>query len=300
MADWFPDDPAYNICVSASANSETSSRAENNSHGLFIGGLVHALAPASDIHLIQVLDENATGTVSTLQSALYQFAQNNSFNLQSAIINLSLGIPNSALIDTGNLTEYVARLVDAGVLATDVLTMAQQTDSAALGLYLALAVYDAQGAVVVAASGNDGGDIQLPAGFPMVLGVAGSTIDGGRACFSNAGDMAAPGGDAGEAPCTKLVNDVCPADAPCDQALVSLVHPAVAPSGYAFWAGTSFATPLVSGLAAVARGQAVALSPDVIRTCILENADPAGVGTTIGALGEGIADVPPTLSNCSP
>jgi hypothetical protein len=118
-----------------------------------------------------------------------------------------------------------------------------------------------RGAVVVAAAGNEHLDVaQRPALWPEVIGVGASNISARRSCYSNVGDVYAPGGD-GDGSCTSQLQEC--ADAPyaeCSFGVISLVSsqdPKSAPGEgvtahqYAYWAGTSFSTPMVSGLVAL-------------------------------------------------
>jgi subtilisin family serine protease len=133
------------------------------------------------------------------------------------------------------------------------------------------------GAIVIAASGNDSNlnFMQLPANYDTVIGVAATNNFGGLSCYSNKGDLAAPGGDGGAInglPCGPRAstwnggNQPCTDEANCGYVLISLSS---GPSGYILWTGTSFSTPLISGLAALtlersggARGKAI---------CLIEN-----------------------------
>jgi serine protease len=108
----------------------------------------------------------------------------------------------------------------------------------------------ARGVTVVAAAGNESTpEVALPpeapAAYPSVIGVAASNKAGQRACFSNRGDLAAPGGD------SDSEGGVC-AESLEDIGEYGLIGPVLNTSktGYAYWVGTSFAAPLVSGLAA--------------------------------------------------
>jgi subtilisin family serine protease len=125
-----------------------------------------------------------------------------------------------------------------------------QTGLDELGRYLAL-----NNCLVVAAAGNDSvaGELRLeprlPARFETVLGVAATNLDGKPASYSNVGDeqrrgdhVATFGGERG---------DEC---APLDgvTGLYSGEFPGLEPNttGWASWSGTSFATAIVSGIAA--------------------------------------------------
>ncbi len=176
------------------------------------------------------------------------------------------------------------------------------------------------GAVVVAAAGNDSGvdsiprAPHLPAAYPSVIGVAGSNISRQRSCFSNWGDVSAPAGDGGvntdllanlngeycdqatETTCMSVVNK-CKGE--CDVGLTSFAqHIFEGKIGYAHWSGTSFAAPLVSGLAALIQDKATTGTPGT-ETWV----PPSDVFTAVrcGApTGDGVIDVLASLYRCMP
>jgi subtilisin family serine protease len=122
-----------------------------------------------------------------------------------------------------------------------------------------------QGHVTVAAAGNGSGCVtppakpnamEAPAAVPGVIGVVASNKDGDRACFSNQSQaqakleqILAPGGEGVDPGCKPMSQDCNGLGGNCPYGVISLVYDAGHLS-YAYWAGTSFATPLVSGLAA--------------------------------------------------
>jgi hypothetical protein len=212
-------------------------------HGLFVCGLVHAVAPACDLHLFRVLDEHARGDLFSLNLALLHFidqvlVDRENASIWGAVINLSLGI-------------------------------GQPEGVAALELILAIA--HCHGLAIVAAAGNDSWGApqpepaQVPASYDFVTGVQASNVGRGRACFSNQGDVAAPG---------------------C--ALISLVNE----PGYRLWSGSSFATPLVSGAAALILEQHTGqISARAVANRIKTGACPSPDGT----LPNGILHLPACL-----
>ena len=197
-------------------------------HGLFVAGLIHALAPYSEIHLIRVLDDAAQGVLSILLAALAQFISDvnaDSSNLNGAVINLSLGLIGSA---------------DEDMVGP-------------VSLRLLLDVAHALNIVIVAAAGNDSAPVagshgpQIPASWDNVIGVAASNYYQNLACFANWGDIMAPGGSGYSAHCLPGLDKCRGKD--CRYALISLSTSSW--TGFSYGVGSSFAAPLVSGLVAL-------------------------------------------------
>ena len=200
-------------------------------HGLAVAGLVHAVAPGSKIALYRVLNEHALGNLFVLATALVDFILGPFPDRvpppTGGVINLSLGSPIAAL-----------------------------PGEVALGLKLVLARAHCLGYTIAAAAGNASGPagpalpMEVPAKFGFVNGVAATTRCGDRACFSNKGDLAAPGGDGVGESCDAVFVEGSGVNP--DLGLISLVSSFdTHPDGYAYCAGTSFATPLVAGQAAL-------------------------------------------------
>lgn len=229
-------------------------------HGLFVSGLIKGVAPLANVHLYRVLNDGGQGHLYTLLVALTQFSydvvkSNRDSASGNAVINLSMGVHKPP--------------GDAS-LPDDIIT-----------LKTILAAAHCNGILTVAAAGNDSNtsnamESQIPAAWDFVLGVASSNTMMERSCFSNNGDVAAPGGDGGQGELSSgELSDCVPRVKTCYNAsvrvgadkfcVISIIHPveiirlgSSSPigetSGYTYWTGTSFSTPLVSGLAALTYG----------------------------------------------
>jgi len=122
-----------------------------------------------------------------------------------------------------------------------------------------------RGAVVVVAAGNSNTDVTgfSPANCSGVITVAATGRSGARAYYSNFGslvDIAAPGGDMS----TGTANGI----------LSTLNSGQTAPGAdsYAYYQGTSMATPHVSGVAALMFARNPALTPDTLEATLKSTA----------------------------
>lgn len=248
-------------------------------HGLFVAGMVHLVAPASDIRLIRVLENDNRGDLATLNMQLFNFMVETNEQQAPRVINLSLGVrvpPDAAGFPLPREVQSLRNM---------------------------MAVARCLNIVVVAAAGNNSANLaqperaELPADFVSVIGVAASNQANRRACFSNQGDIAAPGGDGRNSEdengrCQPRL-DECDGD--CPFGVVGPVLQTDANTGYIYWTGSSFATPLVSGLAALVweaggRGLTSADVQAIIACGASHTGDPY--------LGDGVINVQRTLEQC--
>jgi hypothetical protein len=238
-------------------------------HALFVAGLIHDLAPSAPLTLMPVLDEGGVGDLSLLLAALRELLERKPEGAPW-IVNMSLGFrphpghlpaawygltlddptytPAPEMFDPRHDRRWVASHGHEVARTTDLL----QAGLSLLGRYLSL-----NNCLVVAAAGNDSeaGDIRLeprlPARFETVLGVAATDADPRKAAsYSNLGDeqrrgdhVATFGGerDARKRPIDGVVG-VYSGDFPSEGDENA--------TGWAYWSGTSFATAIVSGIAA--------------------------------------------------
>jgi hypothetical protein len=196
-------------------------------HGLMVASLVRHLAPASTIVIARVLDDAGSGWSTTLiQAILWALShRKNKTTLNGRrvmhdklIFNMSMGLPRT-----------------------------QAEEAEAICLLRTLDVAARAATLTVAAAGNDswrkpenpvepaayGFFADTRATAQQVIPVAGTHRPTQYAFFSNEGHIAAP--------CRHIIGDTG-ADSHIQQTYgFSSVH----------WSGTSFATPLVTGLAAL-------------------------------------------------
>lgn len=183
-------------------------------HGLFNASLVNFVAPNTEIHLYQVLNGEMYGETTWLIKALADFL--NMAENRPTITSLSLGSMYDGSMTMPAVEAILSELVRRG------------------GAVCAAAGNRARPALKAAAVPQ----AQMPAALPFVIAVAASNQQGVRASYSQAGDIAAPGGETtGAGP--NGVDD-----------FIGLGT--ASPTGYIQMdCGTSFATPLVAGAAAL-------------------------------------------------
>ena len=259
-------------------------------HGLFVAGVVHDIAPAAPIRMVPVLNEYGVGDVVSLAHVLAELpGRLLRDERQRLVINLSLAADLPPL-------ERLERLWFPSSHADHSEWRRRQTDVQAVfriiqrNLRLAISWLETQGRVlVVAAAGNDGfgADVRpeprVPARYDNVMAVASVGRDGRPSRFSNRGDVivlgngvATFGGNAveprdGEPPVPQAGADGGPVDA-----VAGVFTAEELPlgggrneSGWVYWAGTSFAAPVISGLAANVWAENPALTPREVMDRVL-------------------------------
>jgi hypothetical protein len=256
-------------------------------HGLFIAGIVHNIAPCAKLHLIEVLNEYGVGSVFAIARALSKLndlrqKKENGEPLYPLVVNLSLTVimplPGQRLKGEVGKDDIAEWDVFAPVFQKHRRKDLTQTELEALvSLSLALewicTAVRGQNAIIIAAAGNDAKDngsqaggprpeARFPAAFPTVVGVSALLKDQKSADYANQGDepdgtgLAVFGGkrDANnQAVEEESVLGVFTADFPDETTPNS--------NGWAWWSGTSFAAPVVSGI--LARVISTGRTPDL-------------------------------------
>jgi subtilisin family serine protease len=259
-----------------------------SNHGIFVAGLINAITPDSRLYLYRVLDSNNRGDLFLLLKGIYQFTRDVIANPEvekvGSVLNMSLVVRAAPSEANFGLTSDL------------------------LSLNYVLEVANCLDAVAVSAAGNSSGKSRVPrpasvpAGMAGVIAVAANNTHLDRSCFSNCGDVAAPGGDgrdqtqSGGGECKPRVAD-CSKNADC---LSALIGPSLKPPfnnendvEYVFWSGSSFSAPLTSGLAAlVVNVGGGRFSPELVRKLI----ECGAIQRDDYALGAGIIQIPTTMA----
>jgi hypothetical protein len=195
------------------------------------GSGVVGVCPWCKAMAVKVLDSQGSGSLDVVASGIIYAAQNG-----ARVINLSLGASVGA-----------------------------QTLENAVNFAWS------QGAVVVAAAGNDGQSLaNYPAGYANAMAVASTNSGDKHSCFSNykAGyvSVAAPGEG------------------------IYVVDITNSTSGYNYYSGTSLSTPYVTALAGLILGQDPSLTNTQVRSIIENSAVDLGSAGVDGAFGHGRID----------
>jgi hypothetical protein len=246
-------------------------------HGLFVVGILRGvLREVMDkitIELIRTQNDYGSGEMDLFLGALYEVASRPTLN--NVVLNLSLGVL-PALEELQEIWFGKEYCCDGG----NVLDTMQQIDLLHLGVRLPIEILVEKGVVIVAAAGNDSlgknpaYGPRLPARYDDVLGVAAVDNQMIASGYSNRANLlswgsgiATYGGeqpnDDSETLASIARKEIKPSEKP--DAVEGLYlytsfpplsadgPPPLAKTndyGTAWWSGTSFATPIVSGLAA--------------------------------------------------
>jgi subtilisin family serine protease len=246
-------------------------------HGLFAAGIIHTLAPTVKLHLIEVLNHNGVGSIETIVDALQQLNTRGA-NQPPLIVNCSLMLniplagqprPNLNWPSLDN-SELVERMGNTVKWITDLLLD--------------------RNVLFVAAAGNDA-DIEMPrpqarypAAFDNVVGVGALHPDGAPADYSNISDTPLNIGIA-----TFGGKTTGNASVP-DEAVRGIYtgsFPSSQPNndGWAWWSGTSFAAPIISGVLAALCRQGVSPQEawNALSASVTDPSDPTMIGRVFQA-----------------
>jgi subtilisin family serine protease len=242
--------------VSEPTTCDDNTRVQEMAHGTHVAGIALALgnngqgtagiAWSAGLLKARILDDCGTGTTADIAAAITWAANNGAF-----VINLSLG-------------------ADGAPDGSD-------PDPA---LHEAVRYARSRGALVVAAAGNAQGDgvdfPQYPAAYAEVIGVANTTDDDSTAGSSVRGpwvDMAAPG--------TNILSTLPDGMPAGSYTARSGIGGATGP-GWGRFSGTSMASPMVAGAAALLKSGNPGLSAGEISARLVRSAHPVRRSATAG------------------
>ncbi len=241
-------------------------------HGLFVTGIIESIVPDANIEYVRVLNDYGVGDTSSLVAALEEIygrmLPGGDLSDKPVVINMSLVMTPS---DEDLFMNWFGDSVNCDPdMHVQMMNEAQLLRSQ---LQIAIQTLAASGAVLVASAGNDSNSIDMPgrigprypAAFPEVLSVGAVDRQGEMASYSNYPQLAPHhNGIAtyGGAIPTQADIDRNEVDAfiglysarayPAPYATNPLTPDSPAPNdhAWAYWSGTSFATPIISAVAA--------------------------------------------------
>lgn len=227
---------------------------EVSDHGIFIAGIIKQIVPKARIHLIQVLNRYGVGTVESVANGFAEIARlrsqgkaqspylvNCSFTFTTPVLDELFKAPHVlpeehplyGLMNDKAFQASARRLFEAMVPSVE-----------RLGQSLKEIQGSGENCLVIAAAGNDSDllqnirlDARYPANVGSVLGVGALTRDFKVWDYSNVSDTPAVAGLMALGVVQNVFTQAFPGGQPN-------------PDGFAEWAGTSFATPVITGYVA--------------------------------------------------
>jgi hypothetical protein len=266
-------------------------------HGLFAAGIVHTLAPTAELHLVEVLNHWGVGSLETIARGVEAALARRRDPKHALVINCSLMLS----VPRPEADGRAPHRADDFPWTLD--TTSPQFKNWTLPLRLTCDRAMRDGALIAAAAGNDAEltprDVEgprpparYPAAFAGVVGVGALTAEQIPAGYSNFSDephskgLVTFGGDTAPVVMT-ITGETPPLTANVDHGVLGVYvgdlpnpnatvasertgrypYPVPNKSGWARWAGTSFATPIISGVLArtIAKGTPAADAEQALR-----------------------------------
>ncbi|MBN2440230.1 MAG: S8/S53 family peptidase [Spirochaetales bacterium] len=243
----------YNGCLDPDFNTYLNENYGNRNlsdHGTFIAGIINLLSPDSRLHLIEVMNHYAAGTLDSLlwgfQEVLDQVDNDNPFVVNTSLTT-KLRFPDKENKYNEEITDIRIKMIYGLQKPELFLTL----------LFDAVELIKNHNGVVIAAAGNDSKirdhhDAGYPARFKDVIGVGSTQRNGKISSFSNepgTGGFLAFGGEVNS---SKITTD----------GILSIYLSSpytdstdANTSGWGIWSGSSFATGMVSGAVAALLSQ---------------------------------------------
>jgi hypothetical protein len=209
-------------------------------HGLFVAGIIHTIAPHARLNLIEVLNPFGIGDVESLAVGLQKLIQRDS--KQPLIVNCSLVV---------NIPQPEERETLAQSDPTWNAVTPEQIRRMSWPLEWLFDLLHERDILVIAAAGNDANasyrpTARYPAAFQSVIGVGALERDNDLAVYTNVADFPASqgfvtiGGDAAD-------GKALPHTGMLGIYIGTFPNGKRSSTGWAWWAGTSFAAPVICG-----------------------------------------------------
>lgn len=227
-------------------------------HGLFVAGVIAAIAPQAQIRMVEVLSHWGIGTMQTIANGLNQLlSQRNSKVPLVVNLSLTIEVPSEDHLPPGWQND--SQLSQWAWFVAWLKENENFIEESFAALRKLCAQLEATGAIIIAAAGNNGTSdahppARYPAAFHSVTGVGALKHNGETAEYSNEADRPDP---RNRQPLAGMVTfggdmDMTSGNANTETGMLGVYIGAfpdgsVSQNGWARWAGTSFATPVIAG-----------------------------------------------------